>query len=330
VSRFHIRPEAVRGDRVAFDAQETHHLARVLRLRAGDLVQAVDGAGHELTVRLTRVGAREAEGAVLARAARTTESRLHLTLAQGVAKGDKLEGVIRMATELGAARIVPLITERTVVSPEAAARRLVRWRRVAKEAAKQSGRAVIPEVAAAGTLDAWLAARAEGGLLLCLWENEPVGLDDRLPFVAPALHRFLEELPAPGNGLNRTEQSILDEIADGTTSPIDLFHAIIAREPAAFMGDWSFFRLLDDLASCDVPLIAGLAPPGGAGDDAERFEEAVLELTMAGEDVVAGDQDHVALSGLDRWWAGTRLQGRSVWRYDRGALRLVPPAAPGA
>jgi 16S rRNA (uracil1498-N3)-methyltransferase len=181
VSRFHIRPEAVRGDRVAFDAQETHHLARVLRLRAGDLVQAVDGAGHELTVRLTRVGAREAEGAVLARAARTTESRLHLTLAQGVAKGDKLEGVIRMATELGAARIVPLITERTVVSPEAAARRLVRWRRVAKEAAKQSGRAVIPEVAAAGTLDAWLAARAEGGLLLCLWENEPVGLDDRLP-----------------------------------------------------------------------------------------------------------------------------------------------------
>ncbi len=51
----------------------------------------------------------------------------------------------------------------------------------------------------------------------------------------------------------------------------------------------------------------------------QRFHEAELELTMAGEDVLAGEEDHVELSGLDRWWAGTRLSGRSVWRYDREA-----------
>ena len=86
-------------------------------------------------------------------------------------------------------------------------------------------------------------------------------LDDRLPYAAPALRRFLEELPAPANGLGRTEQAILDGIAGGATAPGRLFHAVLAREEAAFMGDLSFFRLLDDLASCDVPLIAGLAPP---------------------------------------------------------------------
>jgi len=90
----------------------------------------------------------------------------------------------------------------------------------------------------------------------------------------------------------------------------------------------SFFRLLDDLASCDVPLIAGLAPPGDGEDDAERLADARLELTAAGEKVLAGDNDHVALSGLDRWWAGTRLEGRLVWRYDRAETKLVPPAQP--
>ena len=55
------------------------------------------------------------------------------------------------------------------------------------------------------------------------------------------------------------------------------------------MGDWSFFHLLDDLASCDVPLIAGLAPGTTGEIDGERFE-AELELTMAAEDVLAGEQ----------------------------------------
>ena len=55
---FHIRPESVRGDRVTFDAEETHHLAHVLRLEPGATIRAVDGRGHEITVRLTRVGGR--------------------------------------------------------------------------------------------------------------------------------------------------------------------------------------------------------------------------------------------------------------------------------
>jgi len=146
------------------------------------------------------------------------------------------------------------------------------------------------------------------------------------PFLVPALHRFLQELPAPGSGLGRTEQTALDGIETGTTQPPRLFQQTILQEEAAFMGDWSFFHLLDDLAFCEVPLIAGLAPPATAEiDDAARFRDVHLEMTMAGEDVLAGEEDHLALNGLDRWWGGTRLTGRDVWRYDRAAHVLVPP-----
>jgi len=202
VSRFHVRPEAVRGDRVTFDAEESHHLARVLRLGAGDLVTALDGGGQELIVRLTRVGTRGAEGTVVSRRALHTESPLDLTLAQGIAKGDKMESIIRMATELGVTRIVPLLTERSLVGAEAASRRLGRWQRVSKEAAKQSGRAVIPEVAPPHTLADWLAAIGEPGLLLCLWENERAPLNERLPAGRPFQVRVVV---GPEGGLTDNE-----------------------------------------------------------------------------------------------------------------------------
>lgn len=101
--RFRIRPEDIVGDHVTFDPEETRHLRRVLRLGPGDIVEALDGAGTMLTVRIELVGPRGAKGSVLSRASHRTESPLRLTLAQGIAKGDKMETIIRMATELGVA-----------------------------------------------------------------------------------------------------------------------------------------------------------------------------------------------------------------------------------
>jgi len=65
VTRFLIRPEGIAGERVTFDAEETRHLTRVLRLGPGDIVEAFDGMGNLLTVRLERVGGRLAYGALL-------------------------------------------------------------------------------------------------------------------------------------------------------------------------------------------------------------------------------------------------------------------------
>jgi 16S rRNA (uracil1498-N3)-methyltransferase len=183
MTRFmHLAPGAVRGDRVTFEAAAAHHLGRVLRAAVGDVVEAVD-AGVLLSVRLTAIAPRRAEGVIEARAALATESPLDLTLAQGVPKGDKMDGIVRMATELGVTRVVPLLTARTVVRLEPArwGSRLGRWRRIATEAAQQSGRATVPDIAGPREVAPWASEAAVAGLLVCLWEEEREGLDKRLP-----------------------------------------------------------------------------------------------------------------------------------------------------
>ena len=145
--RFTIAPERIRDGRVFFDRDESRHLARVLRLRSGDTVLAADGAGHEYTVRLETIGD-EATGTVLEVGANDHESPLRITLIQSVPKGDKMESIVRASTELGVTRIVPVLTARTIVTLEPGRwrDRARRWQRVAKEAAKQCGRAVVPPV----------------------------------------------------------------------------------------------------------------------------------------------------------------------------------------
>jgi 16S rRNA (uracil1498-N3)-methyltransferase len=183
VTRFHLARDAVHGDRVIFDAAAAHHLGRVLRAAAGDLVQAVDTDGALLSVRLTTIAPRAAEGVIVARARLETESPLRLTLAQAVPKGDKMEGIVRMTTELGVRRVIPLLTERTVVRPEPDrwAARLARWQRVAREAAQQSGRAAVPEITPPRPLSGWRPDPEADGLLICFWEEETRGLEGRLP-----------------------------------------------------------------------------------------------------------------------------------------------------
>src|SRR5437764_6038537 len=143
--RFEITPERVVDGRVTFDAVETRHLARVLRLGPGDTVVASDGAGHDYTVRLDAVRPR-ATGIVVGMADAAGESPLAITLVQGLSKGDKLETTVRAATELGVARIVPPLTARTVVrlaEPETVGR-LARWHLRAREADKQCGLRIVP------------------------------------------------------------------------------------------------------------------------------------------------------------------------------------------
>jgi len=186
--RFTITPERRRHDQVTFDRRESHHLARVLRLKAGDTVVAVDGSGREFTVRLDTV-APEAAGTIVGIAVRNTESSFPITLVQALPKGDKLEAVIRAATELGIARVAPALTTRSVVRLDAAraASRVERWQRVAREAAKQCGRTQLPTIEAPRPLAEWIAEPADHRTLrLCLWEEERAPLAEALTALAPA------------------------------------------------------------------------------------------------------------------------------------------------
>lgn len=143
VHRIHL-PELTEGI-VAVSGREAVHLAQVLRVAPGSRVRAFDGAGREADGVVVEA---EADRVVieLERASESgLESSLEVTVAVALLKGDKLANVVRQCTELGATRFTPLLTRRRDV-PELSANKLERLRRVAREAAKQSGRAVVPDV----------------------------------------------------------------------------------------------------------------------------------------------------------------------------------------
>ena len=201
--RFTLAPDAVALGRVTFDAAESRHLARVLRLRPGDTIVATDGAGHDYTVRLDDVGVR-VRGTVVGETRGAAESPLAITLVQGVPKGDKMEAIVRAATELGVASVQPALTARTVVrlSGTAASARAARWQRVAREATKQCGRAVAPVVAGPAPLAACLDLARDNELALCLWERGGAPLAAALPR-APV--RRIAVLIGPEGGLDAAE-----------------------------------------------------------------------------------------------------------------------------
>jgi 16S rRNA (uracil1498-N3)-methyltransferase len=140
--RFYAPPENFDRQSVALDAEEARHLRDALRLRAGDEAFVFDGAGREFRC----VVAEKATLNLLEEVAPAQpESPLALTLGAALLKGEKFDLVVQKATELGVARVMPLVTQRADVRD--GARRVERWRRVALAAAKQAGRAVVPEIA---------------------------------------------------------------------------------------------------------------------------------------------------------------------------------------
>jgi 16S rRNA (uracil1498-N3)-methyltransferase len=146
--RFVVRRDLIARDRVHFDAAETRHLARVLRLVPGTLVEVLDGGGHRLLVRLEAIGPGQASGAIVAdltSGGTTGESPCRISLAPALLKGDRMSWLVQKATELGVSRILPVVTDRSVVrgAPRELAR-VERWQRVAREAVKQCGRARVP------------------------------------------------------------------------------------------------------------------------------------------------------------------------------------------
>ncbi len=131
--------------------EESRHLRDVLRLREGDEVSVFDGKGKEFLCRIENAGSGK-QLAVLQIVKESPppspESNLNLTLAVALLKGEKFDLVIQKATELGVSKIVPLQTKRAdiKINQNEAPKKLERWQRIALEAAKQSGRARVPEI----------------------------------------------------------------------------------------------------------------------------------------------------------------------------------------
>jgi 16S rRNA (uracil1498-N3)-methyltransferase len=167
--RFFVEGVHAAGARVAFAADDARKIATVLRARSGDRVEVIDSGGTAWAATLEVDGARVAAtlDERLTRAVRELEARV--TIAQAIPKGAKMDLIVEKATELGVAALIPLRSAR-VAGEHTGDAKIERWRRLARTAAQQCGRSVVPAIEAPADWDALLATFAGYDRVYIPWE----------------------------------------------------------------------------------------------------------------------------------------------------------------
>ena len=179
--RFYAPPSAFNFDEsiVTLAADEARHLRDVLRLKPRDAVYVFDGAGREYRCIVKDARRDSAELWIDTQHPARPESQLQLKLGVALLKGEKFDLVVQKATELGVQHIAPLTTRHADIhlrDESDAAKRVTRWQRIALEAAKQSGRAVLPEVSAPESFDSFVEGTKDAELRLMFSERGGGGL----------------------------------------------------------------------------------------------------------------------------------------------------------
>ena len=160
VHRFYVPALPARDGLVPLPPDEARHLTRVLRLRPGAAIQVFDGRGWEQRAEVVDAAAGRVTVRLGAAVAAAREPGVAVTLAVAILKGRKLDNIVRDATMLGVRSIQPLVTERTEhPAARESTRAVERWRKIAVASAKQSGRAVVPDVRGAVPFTAFIDTR---------------------------------------------------------------------------------------------------------------------------------------------------------------------------
>ena len=187
MTRIHVEIALAENAQLELPEAAARHVAQVLRMRAGEALVLFDGRGGEYAATIEAVERRAVRVRTGAHQAIERESKLAITLAQCVSKGERMDYTIQKAVELGVSAIVPLLSARSVVRIDAERweKKLEHWRGVIVAACEQSGRTRLPELTPVQALDRWLPA-APGAARLVL---------------APEGGASLKALPAAGGAV---------------------------------------------------------------------------------------------------------------------------------
>lgn len=147
------------GDVVVLDGESARHIGKSLRMKVGDMLTLTNGDGNDYGCQIEEVTKDTVTLKVCYKQASNSEPSCKVTIYQGVPKGSKMEDIIQKCVELGVTKIVPTLTKRCVSRPDekGAGKKNVRYQKIALEAAQQSGRGIIPEIANQLTLKQALA-----------------------------------------------------------------------------------------------------------------------------------------------------------------------------
>ncbi len=158
--RFYLPPDQCRDATIELTTREAHHAAQVLRLQRGERITVLDGAGHELLCDVSEISRRSVR-LVVAHRHFTPRPPCSVTLLQAIPKGKVMDVIVQKTTELGCARVVPILTERVVaqLDDENAGHKIEKWRAVAIESIKQCGSLWLPHIESPVSLKEFLARR---------------------------------------------------------------------------------------------------------------------------------------------------------------------------
>lgn len=173
------------------DERNRHHVANVMRSRAGDICYVFDGRGNEVKAKISQLSKKEVVLDVLEKTENTTESHLKIHLFQAMCKGEKMDWIMQKSIELGVTEITPILTERCDVklSEDRLEKKMTHWRNIIIHATEQSGRAVLAKL------------------------NEPVSLQEAIERSTQSLRLLFtphaeKKLSDVGAGLVPTQQQI--------------------------------------------------------------------------------------------------------------------------
>ena len=172
--RFFVLPDAISESEIRISGDDAYHIARALRMAVGDEITIADGRMNEYLCRLSRIRDEECLCEIINTRHAATEPPHEITLYMAYPKGDKMETVTQKAVELGASHIVPFESERCIKRPsgDKADKIAARLTRIAHEAAKQCGRAVLPTVDKIQGFTEMLALSKKHSLTLFCYEGE--------------------------------------------------------------------------------------------------------------------------------------------------------------
>ncbi len=230
LTRIHLPATLAMDSELLMTDSGANHLVRVLRLREGAALIVFDGAGNEHRAEISRIEGQRVYIRIGEKLALSSESPLHITLVQGISRGERMDWTLQKATELGVTRIAPVLTSRSVVrlDDKQTLKKQEHWQAVVIGACEQSGRSVVPSVQVPATLRQYLSSHEKSGMRFVLSPTAPASLAG-----LSSLSSKVELLIGPEGGLD-DEELLMAEHAGFT--PVRLGPRVLRTETASVVA----------------------------------------------------------------------------------------------
>lgn len=228
--RFYVPQPRIEKGRLKIEGNEVRHIRRVLRLKARDSITIFDGSAKEYEGTIVEEAPSSVVIVIQNILPSKRESRLEVTLAQSLLKGEKMDYLIQKATELGIKEIIPFFSSRSIplLEKSRVLKRYHRWKRIAVEASKQCGRGVVPKIEPLKDYLEMLQNASQYSLRLILWEREGERLKEVLERSKEKAKIFF--IVGPEGGLSEEEVEYAKRMG---FIPVTLGNRILRSETAS-------------------------------------------------------------------------------------------------